>query len=138
MTAQASGHFLVEEHHNLPAVPLRPDLLFTRAGKACLADTKWKIMENSNDISPHDMYQLFAYTETCLREVTTDLIYKGIMTKLIFTHKTLLSFDKVTTDLIYKGIMTKAIRPAFFNNLLGRYNRPDLQRDYDQLLFQLV
>ena len=70
--------------------------------------------------------------------VTTDLIYKGIMTKLIFTHKTLLSFDKVTTDLIYKGIMTKAIRPAFFNNLLGRYNRPDLQRDYDQLLFQLV
>ena len=86
MTAQASGHFLVEEHHNLPAVPLRPDLLFTRAGKACLADTKWKIMENSNDISPHDMYQLFAYTETCLREQSVRhsfLIYPAVTTRAL-------------------------------------------------------
>ncbi len=86
MTAQASGRFLVEDHHGLPAVPLRPDMLFTRAGKACLADTKWKIVENGNDISPHDMYQLFAYTETYLREQNVKhsfLIYPAVTARAL-------------------------------------------------------
>lgn len=83
MTAQASGGFLVEDHRGAPAVPLRPDLLFTRAGKACLADTKWKIVESSKDISPHDMYQMFAYTETYLKEQSVKhsfLIYPSVKT----------------------------------------------------------
>lgn len=67
MKAQASGRFLVEECMGAPAVHLRPDMLFSHAGNVCLADTKWKVAEKNGDISQADIYQMFAYTETCLR-----------------------------------------------------------------------
>ena len=61
--------------------------------------------------------------------VTTDLIYKGIMTSLASSHNKTPCIA-VTTDLIYKGIMTGLLQtqPVLFR---VRYNRPDLQRDYD-------
>ncbi len=37
----------------------------------------------------------------------------------------------VTTDLIYKGIMTNFTSFSLYTLSLSRYNRPDLQRDYD-------
>ena len=42
----------------------------------------------------------------------------------------------VTTDLIYKGIMTKEFAACIIKTPYG-YNRPDLQRDYDQFHFLL-
>ena len=39
----------------------------------------------------------------------------------------------VTTDLIYKGIMTLFFPLLYSNNQFISYNRPDLQRDYDFL-----
>ena len=44
---------------------------------------------------------------TCLYPVTTDLIYKGIMTKTR-TFRMSFLFSEVTTDLIYKGTSTSA------------------------------
>ncbi len=38
----------------------------------------------------------------------------------------------VTTDLIYKGIMTFRFRFVDLRLYTLGYNRPDLQRDYDQ------
>lgn len=85
MRAQASGHFLVEDHHGASLFSLRPDMLFTRAGERRLADTKWKVVEKSGDISQSDMYQMFAYAETCLRDQARKrccLIYPAVSTPL--------------------------------------------------------
>ena len=52
--------------------------------------------------------------------VTTDLIYKGIMTPFIIMY--LSPFFLVTTDLIYKGIMT----PQRSVTGVSTYNTTDL------------
>ena len=47
------------------------------------------------------------------------------------TGRDFTALKQVTTDLIYKGIMTPY--KIFIKHILSilRYNRPDLQRDYD-------
>ena len=52
---QHSGKHLVEEPKSFK---LRPDIFLK--GKF-IADTKWKIISSSNDISQADLYQLYAY-----------------------------------------------------------------------------
>ncbi len=45
---------------------------------------------------------------------------------------------RVTTDLIYKGIMTQSHPLLSYLFHKNRYNRPDLQRDYDVRLIDLL
>lgn len=39
----------------------KPDIVITEEDRIIIADTKWKIIKEEQDISQSDMYQLFAY-----------------------------------------------------------------------------
>lgn len=59
------------EHRQKPIIQLEPDILFTDAGKLCLLDTKWKLLDSSRRadkycLSQSDFYQLFAYGQKYL------------------------------------------------------------------------
>lgn len=48
---------------------VRPDFLIKKEGKViCVADAKWKLINNNNDFSQSDFYQLFAYKHIFLKE----------------------------------------------------------------------
>lgn len=59
------------EHQQKPIFQLEPDILVTDAGKRCLLDTKWKLLDSSRRadnycLSRSDFYQLFAYGQKYL------------------------------------------------------------------------
>lgn len=65
--AQSSSRYLLHTQGS-PLFQLKPDLLFELKGKnkkTIIADTKWKVLKNTEDkkhgISQADLYQLFAY-----------------------------------------------------------------------------
>ena len=71
ISPQATGQALIDEHLDQKMFKLRPDLLFRRAQKHVVADTKWKLINqadrsNSYGISQADIYQLFGYTKKYL------------------------------------------------------------------------
>lgn len=67
MTAQARSEHLVELHDGSAHFMLKPDMLFSKPGARCAADTKWKIIRSRDDIKQSDLYQMFAYAEKYLR-----------------------------------------------------------------------
>lgn len=58
VSLQDRGKHLVEEPKKFA---LKPDIVITEQEKIIIADTKWKIIKEEQDISQSDMYQLFAY-----------------------------------------------------------------------------
>jgi len=57
VSLQDKGKYLVEEPNKFA---LKPDIVINE-DEQLIADTKWKIIKNENDISQSDMYQLYAY-----------------------------------------------------------------------------
>lgn len=68
VVAQARRKHLVEEHQGVASHMLKPDLLLERKFERVVADTKWKHIDQKNDIANADLYQLFAYSEKYLPE----------------------------------------------------------------------
>jgi len=71
VTAQAKGKALIEEHLARKMFNLRPDFMFTQAHTRVIADTKWKLIDETDrsdkyGISQADIYQLFGYAQKYL------------------------------------------------------------------------
>ncbi len=71
VSPQASGKALIEEHLARKMFNLYPDFLFTQASTRVIADTKWKLIDETDrsdryGISQADIYQLFGYTQKYL------------------------------------------------------------------------
>lgn len=72
ITAQATGKALIEEHLGRRMFNLLPDLHISRSQQHVIADTKWKLIDQSDrankyGISQADIYQLFGYTKKYLK-----------------------------------------------------------------------
>lgn len=72
ISLQASGKALVDEHLKKRMFNLKPDFKFSRSNTHVIADTKWKLIDQSNrsekyGISQADIYQLFGYTKKYLK-----------------------------------------------------------------------
>tara|TARA_R110002096_G_scaffold64920_1_gene158004 strand:- start:3721 stop:5034 length:1314 start_codon:yes stop_codon:yes gene_type:complete len=72
ISAQATGKALIDDHLKRRMFNLKPDLLFTRSQQHVIADTKWKLVNQTvrsdkYGISQADIYQLFGYTKKYLR-----------------------------------------------------------------------
>jgi 5-methylcytosine-specific restriction enzyme subunit McrC len=69
---QIRGQHLVEKHDGRARFALRPDLELKRGTTRIIADTKWKLINQSlrkasnYDIRQADIYQMFAYSRTYL------------------------------------------------------------------------
>ena len=71
VATQAKGHSLIDEHLQRRMFALRPDLMLTRDNTRVIADTKWKLIDQTNrsdkyGISQADIYQLFGYSQKYL------------------------------------------------------------------------
>ena len=63
---QVASKYLVEEHGERKIFQLRPDLIVNDGSLLWIADTKWKLIDQTNrekkyNIKESDMYQLYAY-----------------------------------------------------------------------------
>jgi 5-methylcytosine-specific restriction enzyme subunit McrC len=63
---QVATNYLVSNHNDRKIFRLRPDLMIDNGEQVWVADTKWKLIDQTNrdkkyNISESDMYQLFAY-----------------------------------------------------------------------------
>ena len=59
---QNGGYDFVIKENNKQLFGVRPDFLIKKENKViCVADAKWKLIENDGDFSQSDFYQLFAY-----------------------------------------------------------------------------
>ena len=63
---QESSAHLIDEHAGQPKFKLRPDLLLRRDGQTIVLDTKWKLLDATDQnghygIDQADLYQLYAY-----------------------------------------------------------------------------
>ena len=106
VAAQATGQALIEEHLNRRMFMLLPDLLLTRDHTRVIADTKWKLINQSDrsnkyGISQADIYQLFGYSQKYLanqqfREVV--LIYPACDT---FTEPLEPFWYRKTSEVLY-------------------------------------
>lgn len=60
--AQNGGYDFVIKEDNKPLFGVRPDFLIKKENKViCVADAKWKLIEEDKNLSQSDFYQLFAY-----------------------------------------------------------------------------
>ncbi|MCT7531329.1 McrC family protein [Aliarcobacter cryaerophilus] len=67
--AQNGGYDFVTKENNKQLFGVRPDFLIKKENKViCVADAKWKLIENDGDFSQSDFYQLFAYKHIFLKE----------------------------------------------------------------------
>ena len=72
VSSQIGGESLVEEHLGRQMFALRPDLMLSQGHFNIVADTKWKLIDQSNrsdkyGISQADVYQLFGYARKYLQ-----------------------------------------------------------------------
>ncbi|PZT48377.1 restriction endonuclease [Helicobacter valdiviensis] len=58
--AQSREKYLLQKN-NQDCFMLKPDLIINKENFIIIADTKWKILHKSEDISQSDLYQMFAY-----------------------------------------------------------------------------
>jgi len=66
VAVQESSRHLVEDHRGAQKFKLRPDIILRQAGETTVIDTKWKVLDATNDsgtygIEQPDLYQLYAY-----------------------------------------------------------------------------
>ena len=67
--AQNGGYDFVRKEDNKTLFGVRPDFLIKKENEViCVADAKWKLIENDGDFSQSDFYQLFAYKHIFLKE----------------------------------------------------------------------
>lgn len=71
VSSQVSGQALIDEHLQRRMFYLRPDLVLKQAQTRVIADTKWKLIDETKrsdkyGISQADIYQLFGYTQKYL------------------------------------------------------------------------
>ncbi|RDU70945.1 McrC family protein [Helicobacter brantae] len=59
--AQKSDKYLLYDKNHKGYFQLKVDLHIQKEDKVIIADTKWKALKNTEDISQSDLYQLFAY-----------------------------------------------------------------------------
>jgi 5-methylcytosine-specific restriction enzyme subunit McrC len=80
VSTQVRGKSLVQRHIDRRMFNLIPDLELSRAGTRLIADTKWKLLDQSDrsgryNISQADIYQLFAYSRKYLAGQSTREVY---------------------------------------------------------------
>lgn len=66
VTIQEMSRHLIDEHQGRRHFRLRPDIILRRNGQLTVLDTKWQVLDETNEtgnygIESADMYQLFAY-----------------------------------------------------------------------------
>ena len=71
VSSQAPGQALIEQHLERKMFNLRPDLVMSRRQDRVVADTKWKLIDQSDrangyGISQADVYQMFGYAKKYL------------------------------------------------------------------------
>ena len=80
--AQNGGYDFVTKENNKQLFGVRPDFLIKKENKViCVADAKWKLIENDGDFSQSDFYQLFAYKHIFLKKQIEN--YKDNICELI-------------------------------------------------------
>jgi len=80
VSAQVRGQALVQRHIKSRIFNLIPDLQLRRGGVRLIADTKWKLIDESDHsgkyrISQGDIYQLFAYAKKYLTDQAVREVY---------------------------------------------------------------
>jgi len=80
VSSQVRGKSLVQRHINSRIFNLIPDLELRRDGIRLIADTKWKLLDQSDrsskyNISQGDIYQLFAYAKKYLADQAVREVY---------------------------------------------------------------
>ena len=80
VSTQVRGKSLVQRHIDRRIFNLIPDLELSRGGLRLIADTKWKLLDQSDrsgkyNISQADIYQLFAYAKKYLAGQSTREVY---------------------------------------------------------------
>lgn len=70
---QVSTNYLVSNHNESKIFRLKPDLMIDDGEQVWVADTKWKLIDQTNrdkkyNIAESDMYQLFAYGHKYLKD----------------------------------------------------------------------
>jgi 5-methylcytosine-specific restriction enzyme subunit McrC len=73
VTTQTSQKYLVDDHAGKRMFALKPDIMLFRGKQKLVADTKWKLIDqtdlkNKFNISQADMYQLYAYGQKYLAD----------------------------------------------------------------------
>ena len=67
--AQNGGYDFVTKEDNKSLFTVRPDFLIKKDNQViCVADAKWKLIEEDGDFSQSDFYQLFAYKHIFLKD----------------------------------------------------------------------
>jgi 5-methylcytosine-specific restriction enzyme subunit McrC len=67
--AQNGGYDFVTKEDNKSLFTVRPDFLIKKDNQViCVADAKWKLIEEDENLSQSDFYQLFAYKHIFLKE----------------------------------------------------------------------
>lgn len=67
--AQNGGYDFVTKEDNKSLFTVRPDFLIKKDNQViCVADAKWKLIEEDKNLSQSDFYQLFAYKHIFLKE----------------------------------------------------------------------
>lgn len=63
VSSQDKGYYLFDRCNDEKqrGFALRPDIVISKGNDLFIADTKWKLISDKNDISQQDMYQMYAY-----------------------------------------------------------------------------
>jgi 5-methylcytosine-specific restriction enzyme subunit McrC len=119
--AQNGGYDFVTKEDNKSLFTVRPDFLIKKDNQViCVADAKWKLIEEDKNLSQSDFYQLFAYKHIFLKEQKEnykDNIYELMSLKIYYpkikekfeTPKIFKYFDNTEIKIVPLDIETKLL-----------------------------
>ena len=122
--AQNGGYDFVTKENNKQLFGVRPDFLIKKENKViCVADAKWKLIENDGDFSQSDFYQLFAYKHIFLKEQKENYkdeicelmslkIYYPEIKSVFETPKIFKYFDNTEIKIVPLDIETKLLKES--------------------------